>query len=69
MLYCIGEDSYTSFYQELLNSTVDTPSLNLSPTITKYRNNLKQIKKNIRINTNKHIPLKEYKQDLRSERK
>ena len=48
ILSLMGQNIYTSVSQQLLNDKVDTSSLNLSPIITKYLNNLKQNNKIIR---------------------
>ena len=65
LLSLIGNDSFTSFSQELLNGKADIESLKMSPTITKYLKNLKQNKEVISTKTNKFIPLHEYKQEFK----
>ena len=55
LLSLIGTYSFTSFSQELLIGKADIESLKMSPTITKYLNNLKQNKEVI--STKKFIPL------------
>ena len=65
LLSLIETDSFTSFFQELLNGKADIESLKMSPTITKYLKNLKQNKEVISTKTNKFIPLHEYKQEFK----
>ena len=44
LLSLIGTDSFTSFFQELLNGTPDLTPLPLSPKIKNYLKNLQQNK-------------------------
>ena len=65
LLSLIGTDSFTSFYQELLNGKADIESLKMYPTIIKYLKTLKQNKEVISTKTNKFIPFHEYKQGFK----
>ena len=65
LLLLIGNDSFTSFSQTLLNGKADMESLKMIPTITKYLYNLKQIKEVISTETNKFTSLHEYKQEFK----
>ena len=57
----IGEDSFTSFSDEILNGTADLSKLNLSPIIKKYLQQLKRNKTIITSNKNKTVSLNEFK--------
>ena len=57
----IGEDSFTSFSDEILNGTADLSKLKFSPIIKKYLHQLKRNKTIITSNKNKTISLNEFK--------
>ena len=57
----IGTDSYTSFSEKLLELTADLSKLNISSTVFKYLNSLKQNKEIISTEIEEFIPLKEFK--------
>ena len=41
LLSLIGQDSFTSFFQEILDGTADLDDINVSPLIKEYLTNLK----------------------------